>query len=199
MSRQSKGARLWLEPERKENGRLRKRATWIIRDGARKISTGIAGGDREAAERALGKYIAEKYQPSKQRDRDPAETLVLDVLNLYLTEVARGHKRPEETKQRILKLADFWEQYTLEDITGDLCRDYVKWRVVQPWKSAKPEKTNRAPRIVTEASARRELEDLRAAINHHIAEGRCTRLISVVLPDKSEPRPDWLTRSEAAR
>jgi hypothetical protein len=124
---------------------------------------------------------------------------VLDVLNLYLTEVARGHTRPEETKQRILKLADFFEQKTLDDITGDLCRDYVDWRVGQPWKSSKPEKTNRPARTVTEASARRELEDLRAAINHHIAEGRCTRLILVVLPDKSEPRPDWLTRSEAAR
>jgi hypothetical protein len=199
MSRQSKGARLWLEPERKENGKLRKRATWVIRDGARKIGTSCAGADREGAERALGRYIASKYQPSKQRDRDPAETLVLDVLNLYLTEVARKHKRPEETKQRILKLADFWEQKTLDDITGDLCRDYVDWRVGQPWKSSKPETTNRPARTVTEASARRELEDLRAAINHHIAEGRCTRLISVVLPDKSEPRPDWLTRKEAAR
>ena len=42
MPRQSKGARLWLDPERKENGKLRKRATWVIRDGARKISTGCA-------------------------------------------------------------------------------------------------------------------------------------------------------------
>jgi hypothetical protein len=93
MSRQSKGARLWLEPERKENGRLRKRATWVIRDGARKISTGCIRGERSDAERALAKYIAVKYQPSKQRDRDPAQTLVLDVLNLYLAEVASKHSR----------------------------------------------------------------------------------------------------------
>src|SRR5215468_9940463 len=107
MSRQSKGARLWLEPERKENGRLRKRASWVIRDGTRKVSTGCARADRAEAERKLARYIAAKYQPSRQRDRDPTETLVLDVLNLYLTEVAPGHKRPDETKQRILKLADF--------------------------------------------------------------------------------------------
>jgi integrase len=199
MSRQAKGARLWLEPERKQNGRLRKRAVWVIRDGARKIGTGCAGGEREKAERALARYIAAKYQPSKQRDRDPAETLVLDVLNLYLTEVAPGHKRPDETKQRILKLADFWERKTLDDITGDLSRDYVKWRVGQPWKSSRPETTKRPARTVTKASARRELEDLRAAIKHHIAEGRCSRLISIVLPKKSEARADWLTRSEAAR
>ena len=185
MPRQSKGARLWLEPERKENGRLRKRATWVIRDGARKISTGCTRGERADAERALAKYIAAKYQPSRQRDRDPAETLILDVLNLYLSEVALKHARPEETKQRILMLADFWQRYMLTDISGELCRDYVKWRVGQPWKSSMPEKTNRPARTVTEATARRELEDLRAAINHHIGENRCSQVISVVLPQKS--------------
>src|SRR5262249_47661197 len=164
MSRQSKGARLWLEPERKENGKLRKRATWIIRDGARKVSTGRARGERADAERALARYIASKYEPSKQHDRDPAETLILDVLNLYLTEVASKHSRPDETKQRILTLADFWQPYVLSDINGELCRDYVKWRVGQIWKSSRPEKTKRPARTVTTATARRELEDLRAAI-----------------------------------
>ena len=199
MSRQSKGARLWLEPERKENGRLRKRASWVIRDGALKIGTGCTRGDRANAERTLAKYIVSKYQPSKQRDRDPAQTLVLDVLNLYLAEVAPKHTRPDETKQRILTLANFWQPYVLSDVTGQLCRDYVKWRVGQQWKSSKPEKTSRPARTVTEATARRELEDLRAAINHHISEGRCTQIISVVLPDKSPPRASWLTRSQAAQ
>jgi integrase len=199
MSRQSKGARLWLEPERKEKGRLRKRAMWVIRDGARKISTGCTRGECADAEHALAKYIAAKYQPSRQHDRDPAQTLVLDVLNLYMTDVARAHRRPEETKQRILTLADFWQPYMLADITGDLCRGYVKWRVGQQWKSSRPEKTNRAARTVTEASARRELEDLRAAINHHIAEGRCSQRISIVLPKKPAPRTDWLARQEAAQ
>jgi integrase len=199
MSRQSKGARLWLEPERKEDGKLRKRSMWVIRDGARKISTGCTRGERADAERTLARYIAAKYQPSRQRDRDPAETLVLDVLNLYLSEVAAQHARPEETKQRILTLADFWQPYMLTDIDGKLCREYVKSRVGQPWKSSKPEITNRPARTVTDATARRELEDLRAAINHHIGEGRCSQLISIILPQKSEPRVNWLTRSQAAR
>jgi integrase len=199
MSRQSKGARLWLEPERKENGKIRKRATWVIRDGTHKISTGCARGERADAERALAKYIASKYQPSKQRDRNPAETLVLDVLNLYLTEIAPKHTRPEETKQRILTLADFWQPYTLADVSGQLCRGYVKWRVGQEWKSSKPDKTNRPARLVTEATARRELEDLRAAINHHRREGRCSEVISVLLPGKAASKDVWLTRTEAAR
>src|SRR5262249_59377960 len=82
---------------------------------------------------------------------------------------------------------------------GELCRDYVKWRVGQIWKSSRPEKTKRPARTVTTATARRELEDLRAAINHHIVEGRCSQIISIALPEKSAPRANWLTRSEAAR
>jgi hypothetical protein len=45
------------------------------------------------------------------------------------------------------------------------------------------------PRRVT---ARRELEDLRAAINHHRREGLCSEVVSVVLPEKSAGRELWL-------
>ena len=53
--------------------------------------------------------------------------------------------------------------------------------------------------MVTAAAARRELEDLRAAINHHRREGLCSEIVSVALPEKPLPREGWLTRSEAAR
>ena len=48
------------------------------------------------------------------------------------------------------------------------------------------------------AAARRELEDLRAAVRHHWEAGLCTALTPVILPEKGEPRERWLTRSEAA-
>jgi integrase len=47
--------------------------------------------------------------------------------------------------------------------------------------------------------ARRELEDLRAAIGHHRKEGLCNAIVEVVLPERAESRERWLTRSEAAR
>lgn len=200
MPRPSKGARLWLEPEeRDKDGRLVRRAAWVIRDGPHKVRTGCAREDREGAERALGDYIAAKYQVPRDRDRHPSEILVTDVLTIYLADVAPNHARPEETKQRILKLADFWEPYRLSDVNGVCCREYVKSRVGQPWKSAKPEQTGKPARLVTEAAARRELEDLRSAINHHRREGLCSEIVSVSLPEKSEPRDTWLTRSAAAR
>jgi integrase len=200
MPRPAKGARLWLRPEeRSSDGTLRKRAVWVIRDGSRKISTGCAPKDRAGAERVLGEHFANKYQPNRARGRHPSEILIADVLTIYLTDIARGHVRENETKQRVLTLDAWWADRTLEDVNGANCRAYVDYRTAQRWKSAKPGKTGRAPRMVTSAAARRELEDLRAAINHHRREGLCSEIVSVVLPPRADARERWLTRSEAAR
>jgi integrase len=200
MPRPAKGARLWLEPEqRNDDGSLIRRAAWVIRDGSRKLRTGCTRNDRERAERALAEYIATKYKVRRERGRHPSEILVLDVLNIYLADKAKGHARPEETKQRVLTLADFWQSFTLADVNGDRCREYVARRVGQPWKSSKPERTGRPARLVTGGAARRELEDLRAAINHHREEGLCSEIVCVALPEKGAAREIWLSRSEAAR
>ncbi len=68
----------------------------------------------------------------------------------------------------------------LSDVTGETCRAYVAQRS-------------------TDAAARRELEDLRAAINYHRREGLHDKIVSVVLPDERPARERWLTQSEAAR
>jgi integrase len=200
MPRSAKGTRLWLEPEERDlEGNLVRRASWVIRDGPRKVRTGCAREERENAEKALSDYIAAKYQVPRERGRHPSQILILDVLNIYSVDKVPGHARPEETNQRLLTIADFWQSRTLADINGARCREYVAWRVGKPWKSAKPDETNRPPRLVTKAAARRELEDLRAAINHHRREGLCSEIVSVTLPAKSESRIEWLTRAEAAR
>jgi integrase len=196
----SKGPRLWLQPERQEKGGRTRQATWIIRDdGSVFKRTGCVREDRAGAERALQDYIASKYQVSRERGRNPEQILVADVLNIYLADKANKQARPDETSQRVLTLAQFWQPFTLADVTGKRCRDYVAWRVKQQWKSAKPETTGNAPRLVTTAAARRELEDLRAAINHHRREGLCSEIVSVVLPEKPKAREQSLTRSQAAR
>ena len=69
MPRSAKGARLWLESEeRDQDGKLVRRATWVIRDGKSKVRTGCARTDREGAEQALAEYIARKYHsPARPR------------------------------------------------------------------------------------------------------------------------------------
>jgi integrase len=94
--------------------------------------------------------------------------------------VVPNHARPEETKARIKALARFFGDRVLSYVTGETCRAYVAQRS-------------------TDAAARRELEDLRAAINYHRRENLHDKIVSVVLPNERIPRDRWLTRSEAAR
>ena len=200
MPRPGKGSRLWLRPERRNaDGTLRERAVWVIRDESRKISTGCAANDRTGAERQVAEYLARKYQPNRSRGRHPSQILIADVLAIYLKDVAPRHSREDETKQRILTLDSWWSERTLADVNGATCRAYVEHRASHQWKSAKAERTGKAVRMVSAAAPRRELEDLRAAINHHRREGLCSEVVSVVLPEKSAPRERWLARSEAAR
>jgi integrase len=78
--------------------------------------------------------------------------------------------------RRVLK---FFGGKQLSEVNGALCRAYAK-------------------RASTDAMARRDLEDLRAAINHHRREGLCDRIVSIVLPPRRPPRERWLDRDEAA-
>ena|ERR1039458_689013 len=88
--------------------------------------------------------------------------------------------RPGEAVKRLRRLGTFFAGHTLANINGPLCREYA-------------EAQN------TDTMARRDLEELRAAINHHRREGLHDRLISVVAPPRRPSRERWLTRSEAAR
>jgi integrase len=67
----------------------------------------------------------------------------------------------------------------LSGVTGETCRGYQKSRG-------------------NSGGARRDLEDLRAAIGHHAAEGLHRGIVKIVLPKKGESRDRWLTRTEAA-
>jgi integrase len=200
MPRSAKGARLWLEPEERDTeGKLVRQAAWVIRDGKNKIRTGCPRADGEGAEQALAEYIAKKYTVPRDRGRHPSQILVLDVLNIYLIDKAPKHSDPTITKARVMTLAGWWGDKTLADVNGTTCREYVAYRTSQARRAAKPDVTGNPARMVTAAGARRELEDLRSAINHHRTEGLCSEFVGVALPEKGDPKEDWLTRSEAAR
>lgn len=181
MSRPTKGARIvWRDESRKPDGRLRNSAGWFIRDGSTFISTGCGDGDRQRAEQKLGEYISQKYQPQKERGRDPDSILIADVLNVYLQSKVPGQAKQQEAISRIKALISFFGDKHLSDINGDLCRAF-------------------ASRLASQSLARRQLEDLRSAINHYHREGYVTTAPAVVLPPKPIPRDRWLTRNEAAR
>ncbi|MDQ2079525.1 site-specific integrase [Xanthobacteraceae bacterium Astr-EGSB] len=183
MPRRAKGPRLWPQPARRDpSGKVIEQSVWCIRDGKRKISTGIGAGEAgppAEAERALAEYIAGKATP-RIRDRDPAAVEIASVVAIYTEDVVERHSRPKETGARLGRILDFFGSDTLDTLNKKRCLDYVAHRGHQ-------------------AAARRELEDLRAAIRHHWEAGLCTALTPVVLPERGEARERWLTRKEAAR
>jgi integrase len=177
----AKGPRLWFRKARRDRGgRVTHPAVWVILNGKHQESTECSADDRVGAEEALECYLDRKHHTEAKKGlRDPVQIPVADVLALYGAEVAPRHARPHETAQRIERLLAFFGSKMLSEVNGDLCRAYAKTR--------------------TSAAARRDLEDMRAAVNHHRQEGRCDKIVSIVLPDKSVPRERWLTRSEVAR
>jgi len=182
MPEAAKGPRLWLRHERRDkSGAVTHKAVWFIRDDGRyQQSTGCGIDDRERAVQLLAEYIAQKRLDGARGARDPASVPVADVIARYTRDVAAKCARPKEAAQRARALLAYFGDKTLADINGDCCRRYVEQRS-------------------TDAAARRELEDLRAAINHHRREGLCSQVVEVVLPSERPARERWLTRSEAAR
>jgi Site-specific recombinase XerD len=199
MSRRPQPPRLRLRPAKYDaEGKLRARAVWCIVDGRKEESTGCGIEDRARAEQALAEYISDKHEPSRRKGQDIDEILIADVVAIYLRDRVPEQKRPEKAAERFVQLLEFWGEKTLGDVNGRTCRDYVAWRTSMPWKSAKPDKTGKPPRMVTAAGARRELEDLRAAINYHRQEGYHREIVAVTLPARSAPRHRYLRRGELA-
>jgi integrase len=102
------------------------------------------------------------------------------VLSIFVDDARLRQANKLQFDRRMTRLATWWGGKTLADITGETCRAYQDSR------------GNRG-------GARRDLEDLRAAVNHHAKEGLHRGIVRVWLPQKGLPRDRWLTRAEAAR
>lgn len=204
MSRQAKGPRLYLRA-----GRVHARTgrpvpdIFYIRDGTVEVSTGV-GADRPAeAEAALGAYIVAKHakagtaaQGSAASRSDPGVVLVDEVIALYAEEKAPKVADPGSAGARLSALLAYWTGKTLSDVKRSECTAYVAHRMTQPVGTYKdPTKA----RLVSAQGARRELEDLSAAIGYWDDEHHLTRRPKVALPEKPESPRDALTRDQAAR
>ena len=163
--------------------------------GRKEISTGVAAtpdqpkAPKEAV-KFLSDYLIKQVRPERKA-REIEDIPIADVLSIYLDDHVDPDKLEEELTaqerhlvQTIGRLNQYWGSKVLTEINTKECKGYVKHR----------EKDGGGP-----GGARRDLEILRAAINHHGAENLHYGKVSVWLPEKGEPRERWLTRSEAAR
>lgn len=184
MPRESEGPRLWFKRGNVGADGRRKPGTWTIKDdGGVRVSTGIraarGGKPPEAAHAALARYILEKRKTPREKRRGADAIQVADVIAIYMQDRVPSQAMPRDVVNRCKKLLSFWGDKKLSEVSGKTCRDYATFR-------GKP-------------VARRELEDLKAAINYHRDEGYCREVVEVVLPKAGQPRDRWLTRDEAAR
>lgn len=152
---------------------------WVILDRGRQISTGCGADAREQAEERLAEHIGAKRAPSAYAQRRADQTLIADVLSVYMDEVVAAKDQPKRVSARIGRLLDWWGEKTVAEVSPLTCREYAEER--------------------KRGGARRDLEDLRAAIGHHARRGLHTGFVEVELPAKGKPRTKYLTRDEVAK
>lgn len=116
-------------------------------------------------------------------------------MSLYLAEKAPKAADPSAVAARIKALVGWWSEKRLSDVRRSTCQGYVAHRITQPIAQAKGPNA----RLVTEQGARRELEDLSAAITYYDGEHKLTVKPRIWLPEKPESPRDALTRAQAAR
>lgn len=180
MPRPAKGPRLYLVPARRDaKGRAIKAARWVIRDGGKMHATGCGAGDVGQAHQALADYLKAAHRPART-ERGAAEIDIADVMLIYSADVVASHPDENRIAKRIKRLVLWWGGKMLSQVTGANCRAYA---------ASRP-----GP-----GGARRDLQDLSAAIGHHHREGYHREEIKVWLPPRGKPRERWMSRDEIAR
>jgi integrase len=92
----------------------------------------------------------------------------------------------------IKHLLGWWGDYMVADVKRSTCKAYVAFRMAQPIRHGA------TARLVSDQTARRELEVLSAAIGYWHGEDTLTSRPKVWLPEKADGSRDALSRSQAA-
>jgi hypothetical protein len=156
--RKAKPPRLWFREDD---------ATWIILHRGRHVRTGCGRGDTDGAAQALQDYIASSRPVTGATD--PRVLAIGDVLTFYEKLKRPKSADPRAAAQhellliRLLDLNVFFGQRHVSEIKAQICRDFVDWSTGTP--NDNNARAGIAPRatLVSDQTARRRLEDLRAA------------------------------------
>ena len=198
--RKAKPPRLWF---REDEG------CWVILDRSegkrRQIRTGCSRDDVDGAAKALETYIGGRHTTTIGAT-DPGVLAIADVLTSY--EISKRPKDKNDRRAwaqhdllliRLLDLNCFFGDKTVSKLKAQLCRDFVDWSTGTPNENNRQAAIKPRQGKVSDQTARRRLEDLRAAVNAYHAEYTASVVPKITLPPKAEGRHRWLTRNEAAR
>jgi integrase len=175
------------------SARKGRQGIWVIKDQEREISTGCGAGERGKAEIAFANYLLKNRRPAFG-DGHPDQVLIGDCLAEYCEKHGPTIARPDGLAIEIGRLAEFFGDRVVSEMTEVLCRDYVDWRCAQTDKRA----TKSKGRTIKPTTARRELVTLSAALNWCFRNKKLDRPIAVMLPKVGERRERYLTRSQVA-
>ena len=103
--------------------------------------------------------------------------------------------RPYDLALEVERLAEFFGDQFVSEVTEEFCNEYIEWRCAQTDRRAKKAPAGRPVKVST---AKRELVTLSAALNWCWRNKRLDRPVIVTLPKIAERRERYLTRNEVA-
>lgn len=161
--RKAKPPRLWF---REDEG------CWVILDRSegkrRQIRTGCSRDDVDGAAKALETYIGGRHTTTIGA-ADPGVLAIADVLTAY--ELSKRPKDKNDERAwaqhellliRLLDLNCFFGDKTVSKLKAQLCRDFVDWSTGTPNENNRQAGIKPRQSKVSDQTARRRLEDLRA-------------------------------------
>ena len=151
-----------IQPPRLKLRRARKgrNATWVIKDREREISTGAREASAARLRSHSRKYLIKSREPFFG-DGHANQVLIGDSLAIYCEKHGPTIARPNGLALEVERLAEFFGDRLVAELTPDLCNSYVAWRCAQTDRRA----TKTVGQAIKPATARRELVTLSAALN----------------------------------
>jgi integrase len=163
----------------------------------RERSTGTRDGIK--AQEALTDFLCENRESRSTRARPPYRVTVKEVLNSYHSHL-HSQGRGDRAYYSMVHLLAFWEDSCIDSITPERILRYVSENIRKgDTKNKITEDANNKPikKIGRSRSTiRRELTDLRSAVNFAIHEHVVQSVVFPKLPSESPPRKRLLTHCE---
>lgn len=179
MPRQSLGPRLV-----RRNGKPSYYVRYIDEETGKPKDLSTGTRNSVEAQEFLEDFMRERRLAHSGHARAPNRVKIADVMDVFhrhLTKEGRG----DRFYHSMVHILAFWKDDCLNRITPALVSDYIRTNIRDNEGDGRSRST-----------IRRELSDLRAAVNHAIREHIVRPIVFPRLPRDGAPRTRWLTRDE---
>jgi len=154
----------------------------VWHDGKRTRRTSCNTSDQREAEAALEDFL-KRRSDSVTGLRRPDQITIAEALDFYL-EAIDSKPGARTAASNVNALLRYWGDQTIDAITTESVKGYIKSRRQQPG--------NRGKAQIADWTIIHDLTNLRAAVNRLVKEGRLTKAPFVQLPSTPPSRDVWL-------